>query len=742
MGRPKVNKDNNNSKENRNNFEKNIQELYKEIHVPNITWSFNKDEEIEYFDTRLSFEITGYRPINTTQGLDFRHEWFTETREIKKNTGKYCAYPPGTKAYANFWKEQYRRCRDGLTINGYTLTGHNYFFLNFYKLPNLTNIKKLGDGRVEDFPEFYVCQYEYFHYIELCRVLGYNAVGLKARGLGFSEIGASITTNSYTCRKNSRTVVAAQKDGYVTATLDKCWLQLNNLNQNTEGGFKKLRQKHNSYLFKKASNVDRGGNEYGWKSEIEGIIADKPNKIRGDRTDILLYEESGSWPDWKKAFIQGDALVFIQGIRFGIKLGWGTGGDSGPALEGLSSAYYNPNTYDVLPFRHNHTYDGEDVITAFFIPSYALVNTKECMDHRGYTDPVLGKDYYTKKRLMKSDDPKGLLIYSAEYCFTAEEALALEGENFFNTAGLAEQIANIKLHKNGPKVEVGHLEYKFSGEHTEENIIGFKFTEDYRGKVMIIEHPILSESGGKMDNLYVAGIDSIDMGEQDTSAQTRDPSQFCIVIKRRAFGLKEPAYVAMYKDRPNDIREAYKIALRLLEYYNCKAVLEASKITILTFFRERRKENKYLMRRPRATLTDVVGGISRQFGVPATETIIKHQLELVAKYVNDYYHNIWFIDMLEELVKYSYANKRKFDIVAAMGMLELGDEEMSDIFVKDNNASSEKWIDIGYHKDERGYRVKGRIPESGQPKLNINIQLEDGNRFSRTSRPDNYLQSL
>lgn len=37
----------------------------------------------------------------------------------------------------------------------------------------------------------------------------------------------------------------------------------------------------------------------------------------------------------------------------------------------------------------------------------------------------------------------------------------------------------------------------------------------------------------------------------------------------------------------------------------------------------------------------------RQFGVPATETIIKHQLELVAKYVNDYYHNIWFIDMLE-----------------------------------------------------------------------------------------------
>lgn len=60
-------------------------------------------------------------------------------------------------------------------------------------------------------------------------------------------------------------------------------------------------------------------------SEIEGITADKPNKIRGDRTDILMYEESGSWPNWKKAFIQGDALIDIQGQRFGIKLAWGTG---------------------------------------------------------------------------------------------------------------------------------------------------------------------------------------------------------------------------------------------------------------------------------------------------------------------------------------------------------------------------------------------------------------------------------
>jgi hypothetical protein len=32
--------------------------------------------------------------------------------------------------------------------------------------------------------------------------------------------------------------------------------------------------------------------------------------------------------------------------------------------------------------------------------------------------------------------------------------------------------------------------------------------------------------------------------------------------------------------------------------------------------------------------------------------------------------------MLDELLKYSYANKRKFDIIASMQMAEIGDEEL------------------------------------------------------------------
>ena len=49
--------------------------------------------------------------------------------------------------------------------------------------------------------------------------------------------------------------------------------------------------------------------ETGWMSQITGIVADKPHKIRGDRTDLLVYEEAGSWEGLIKAFIQSNALV-------------------------------------------------------------------------------------------------------------------------------------------------------------------------------------------------------------------------------------------------------------------------------------------------------------------------------------------------------------------------------------------------------------------------------------------------
>jgi hypothetical protein len=42
-----------------------------------------------------------------------------------------------------------------MTVNGYTLTGNNYFFLNYYQLPD-TNTERAGTSRAPVFPSFLV----------------------------------------------------------------------------------------------------------------------------------------------------------------------------------------------------------------------------------------------------------------------------------------------------------------------------------------------------------------------------------------------------------------------------------------------------------------------------------------------------------------------------------------------------------------------------------------------------------
>ena len=108
------------------------------------------------------------------------------------------------------------------------------------------------------------------------------------------------------------------------------------LNSETETAFKRVRMTVNTNMYRRASKKDKKGDEFGHMSEIEGVIADSPEKIRGDRTERLLFEESGSDKQFTKKYLQGEALVTVMGgRRVGTRIAWGTGGDTGVALEGL-----------------------------------------------------------------------------------------------------------------------------------------------------------------------------------------------------------------------------------------------------------------------------------------------------------------------------------------------------------------------------------------------------------------------
>lgn len=724
-------------------------------------WDITKDMKIECFDPTLSYELTGYRPIDETHGLDFDPSWFTEVRETFLRTGRYCSYLPRSKRWDAFWKEQYTRCKYGMVSHGYTITGDNYFFLNFYQLPVVDMDKASGEGTNESFPVFFASQYMFFHYLQMCRVLHKNAALMKARSIGFSEINASLAARLYTTIKRSRTMITCFKDTYLNGTFSKLDHALTFINTNADGFFKprltdKALEKKSGYQVK----IDGQFTDFGWRSVVIGINGSKPSNIRGDRVDLLIYDEAGSWPDLTTAVVQGQELCEVQGVPRGIMLFGGTGGDFGPPLEGLKKIYYNPKAFKILPFRHKWTQDGTTIESGFFLPYFLQSLNPEYMDSRGVCNQTEYKKVLQEERNNLLAVPEDYLKKCAERCWNAEEAFTLEGQNKFNKMKIADQLAKIRLHKIGPRPQVGTIDYTYkSNKHSLENIDGFRWLLN-SGKVQILEHPVWSdlykeqiekqkkeaEEQGidfeapvytEMNDLYVAGIDGIDIGAAQTSKETRDPSDFCIVIKRRAFGLNEPQYVAMYKDRPQNIREAYKIAMCMCRYYNCRINIEATRVGMITWAREN-KCLQYFMKRPRATLTDIKYGTTKQYGTPATKTIIEQQTDLIADYVEDYGHNIWFEDMLEQLNGYNDENKTKFDIIAALGMVELADQELSGRQPTKVDKEVEEFQDYGYYINDKGYREFGVIPKKQSNQIVIKQEENNDPYRIETSDPRLY----
>ena len=678
-------------------------------------WDVPIDQPVTYFDPELSYELTGYRPITATKGLDFDPKLFTVAADTYRKNGRYTDFIPGTFKHRNHWKEEFDKCLNGVTIGKYRITGEHYFFLNYYRLLSVLGVKDGTEVRSEDFPGFFTKQYEYFHYIELARKAGYDVCVFKCRGIGFSEMIASNLAHGYTFHKATKSIVAASKQSYVDSTLAKTWQELDFLNTGTEGGFRRVRMKIDTAVRKRASKVDSDKNESGWMSEIEGVVVDNPRKLRGARVYNLCIDEAGSFPNLVETYIQARALVDILGYRIGqICLG-GTGGDQGPQLAGLKQIFYNPEEFQVLPYKNTYAANGQVSFTGFFIPSYEMwFGTKDNpgFDSRGVVDSERARAFY-KNKWAKITDPKHLIRDRAEFCFTPEDAFVLEGSNQFDQERLTDQLAALTIHNVVEKPKHIKLHWQLNGEGTADRTKRPNVEYVTDGPVQIVEMPMLDDAGVPYTNLYIAGTDGVDLDSSTSTGQT-DVSNFCMVIMRRQLGTKSPKVVAIYKDRPKHIQTAFDTALQLCMFYNCKMLVEATRISIKQYFEKEHKLD-FMLRRPKATANAWGKTNFKQFGVPATEPIIKHQLDLIEQYIVDYCEEIQFPDLLDELIRYSYENKRKFDEVAAFGLTLLADEDYIGKLARVSGAAM-KHLSFGYFKDDNGQIAITSYDENSKPR--------------------------
>jgi len=193
-------------------------------------------------------------------------------------------------------------------------------------------------------------------------------------------------------------------------------------------------------------------------------------------------------------------------------------------------------------------------------------------------------------------------------------------------------------------------------------------------------------------------------------------------VKKRTFGNVGNKYVCLYLERPRVPKDAYETAAKILWWYGCKANLEETKISFRTYLREKKLDHKMLMKRPQYSLQDTPKyrqNNSGLWGTPGSEKMIKHGLELLVDYVEEFCENIDFVEMIDQLQRYSYVNKGLFDVVSAMGMAEIGDEDMYNTKINTDTEETHTRQDVGWYEDATGKHF-GIIPIKNQ---NPNICL-------------------
>lgn len=635
-------------------------------------------------------------PYFDEKGRLINSHCFKEVGEFYNKHGVYCLHAPKTLNYDKFWKGEIEKCLDGVTIGEVRITGYNYFFLNFYRM---TVPKKLENGKVvtiQDFPTFLLLHWNMFNLIEYCELNDKNLVLTKPRGAGISEVFASIGVRDFFFSKEmnreklfKNNAYFASDEAYISPKIKGSIMEkMNNAidwlnNTDIDGNNIYQPSSYNNDSGRKAGIKQMNGSDTvevtkGGTISIKHIPKGKSDKARGNRQDKIMFEESGAFPDLLKTLDVSMDLVQRVGIITGNIFCWGTTNESDEGLEGLKNLFYNPNSRKFLCFKNvfedvlsekdlsKIPYDYRELIVkegvGLFFPSFdANLNF---IDKHGNPLREKGYQYYIEERT-KLEGSNNLYSFIGEHPLKPTEAFKRTGSNFFNSELLAKQLSDLTLHKTKKLPNC----YNLSADYYD-NVTATKVNNS---GLSILEMPETTLTGEVVSNQYVIGYDGIDIGT-DNSEVGKDGSKMCAIVYKRYSTGYSFLPVAMYLERPKDERLGFDIVYKLALFYNAKIMIEDTKRGIVTYIRDVKKKPNMFFKRPKFLLT--TKKVNNKIGITATEENIKKYLENIAFYIEDYYYNLHFPDLVEQLLQYTWEDKKRFDTVAAFGMALLAHESV------------------------------------------------------------------
>lgn len=624
--------------------------------------------------------------------------------------GCYTLAPRGTTDYKKYWDQETERCLNGYTApDGEGITGYNYFYLNYspiFKLVETEYTDRNGDvrkrrERVLQFPSFWDYDYYYFCAIEEAEQQGKHMAVLKSRQRGYSFKGASMLVRNYMLIPGSKNFAVASEQKFLVGDglLTKAWQIMDFLDKHTEWAKQRLvstrMERVSGY---KVTDEFGKQTEQGYLSSIVGItLKNDPERIRGTRGKLVLWEEGGKFPDLLDAWrIEQPSVETDDGVAFGLMIAFGTGGTIGASFEGLKELFYKPNANNVLAFPNIWDDGRENTECGFFVPAYSNLESfdddgnQKFMDKDGNSLKELAIQNLIDQRNKIKDggaSQQSIDRFISERPMKPAEAVLELGKNIFPRKLLMDQLTRIRTNKKLQSMKhIVDLEWDGNGqvkatEKPSGDITNYplKKGDKPHGSVVIWEYPVKDPPHG----LYIGGCDPYDHDDSFTNSLG---STF--IFKRvRAGEAWTDVIVAEYSGRPDTAEEYYENVRKLLTFYNARLLFENERKGIYPYFTN--KHCDYLLAdQPDKIISEVFkdSKVQRRKGCHMTKQIRAYGEGLILEWLLDEFEEghpnverVYSEPLIEELIEND--GVRNVDRVIALCMVMIYREELYQVKV-------------------------------------------------------------
>lgn len=624
--------------------------------------------------------------------------------------GCYTLAPRGTTDYNKYWKQETDRCINGYTApDGEGITGYNYFYLNYSPIMRLKeeeytdregNLRKRRQ-RILEFPSFWDYDYYYFCAIEQAELEGKHMAVLKCRQRGYSFKGGSMLVRNYMLIPGSKNFAIASEQKFLIGDglLTKAWQIMDFLDKHTAWAKQRLvstRMERTSGY--KITDEFGKQTEQGYLSSITGItLKNDPERVRGTRAKLVLWEEGGKFPSLLDAWrIEQPSVETDDGKAFGLMIAFGTGGTEGASFEGLKELFYKPKSYNVLSFPNIWDEGRENTECAFFVPAYSNLESFDDDGNQVYMDRD-GNSYKEKaienlidqRNKVKDGGASQQSIdrFISERPIRPAEAVLELGKNIFPRKLLMDQLTRIRTNKKLQSMKhIVDLEWDGNGqvkatEKPSGDITNYplKKGDKPHGSVVIWEYPVKNPPHG----LYIGGCDPYDHDDSFTNSLG---STF--IFKRvRAGEAWTDVIVAEYSGRPDTAEEYYENVRKLLTFYNARLLFENERKGIYPYFTN--KHCDYLLAdQPDKIISEVFkdSKVQRRKGCHMTKQIRAYGEGLILEWLLDEFEEghpnverVYSEPLIEELIEND--GVRNVDRVIALCMVMIYREELYQVKV-------------------------------------------------------------